>query len=112
MLHWIAHQPTDLCIIPVFLCVGNRGDRRLVYRQDGEVIDWQAVEEKRHWLHFFSIDGGARHVSEIALADNDTIERPIPREIDSSAFCQGNHRNDISVDSPWTPLPNHSNDDE
>lgn len=42
--------------------------------QDGKVIDWQAETGKAALDTYFSIEEGACHVSEICLADNDTIE--------------------------------------
>lgn len=42
--------------------------------QDGKVTDWQADTGKPALDAFFNIDEGARHVSELSLADNDTIE--------------------------------------
>lgn len=42
--------------------------------KDGRVTDWQAETGKEALSAFFNIDEGARHVGEISLADNDTIE--------------------------------------
>ena len=41
---------------------------------DGKVTDWQADTGKPALDAFFSIDEGAGHVSELSIADNDTIE--------------------------------------
>lgn len=80
--------------------------------KNGEVIDWQADAGKEALAAFFSIDEGARHVSEIALADNDTIESRyleksihphFAKEITTTIILGG-----FSLDT----LTTHSNDDD
>lgn len=80
--------------------------------QNGEVTEWQAKTGKAALDAFFSIDEGSRYVSELSLADNDTIESRyleksihphFAKEITATIILGG-----FSLDT----LTTHSNDDD